>query len=64
MTQQNSDVIQKLTTVLWNLSGNPAASHARIRAALLAALAEGADINNIADMAHAVGLDKAEGIRQ
>ena len=61
MTQPNSDVIQKLTTVLWNLSSNSAASHARVRAALLAALAEGADINKIASMAHAVGLDKVEG---
>ena len=61
MTQQNSDVIQRLTTVLWNLSSNSEASHARIRAALLAALAEGANIIKISDMARAVGLDKAEG---
>ena len=60
MANQNNDVMQRLVRGLTVLSGNPSTNHARIRAALLAAMAEGADEATIFRMARAVGLQEVD----
>ena len=60
MATEPTDIMQRLSRTLAGLSGNPSTNHARIRAALLAAMGEGADEATISRMAKAVGLQAVD----